>query len=70
MLEWEAQGVGANTIIVTLMDPNDDSGLIEIVNDSGTGQIGGINLVVGNMGTFFLRIEGPESGWSIWIRQQ
>ena len=70
VIEWEAQGVGANTITAMLVDPEDGSELIEIVNDSGTGQIGGINLVVGNMGTFFLRIEGPESGWSIWIRQQ
>jgi hypothetical protein len=70
VIEWEAQGVGVNTITVTLMDPNDDSGLIDIVNDSGTGQIGGINLVVGNIGTFFLRIEDPDSGWKIWNRQQ
>ena len=70
MIEWEAEGQGANMIKVTLMDPNDGSELIELINDSGTGQIGGINLVVGNMGDFYLKIEGPDSGWSIWIRQQ
>jgi len=70
MIEWEAEGVGANTITVMLMDPEDNSEIIEIVNASGTGQIGGAIPVVGNMGTFFLRVAGSESGWKIWIRQQ
>ncbi len=70
VIEWEAEGVGANSITVTLMDPESRTEIIELVSDSGTGQIGGINLVVGNMGTFFLKVEGPESGWTIWVRQQ
>ena len=70
VIEWEAQGEGANTNTAMLVDPEYGSELIELINDSGTGQIGGINLVVGNMGTFFLRIEDPDSGWKIWIRQQ
>ncbi len=49
-------------VYTLLVDPEDGSELIEIVSDSGTGQIGGINLVVVNTGTFFLRIERPESG--------
>jgi len=30
----------------------------------------GTELVYGNMVTFYLRVEGPESGWSIWVSQQ
>lgn len=52
------------------MDPNDDSELIVLVDGSGTGQIGGTELVYGNMGTFYLKIEGPDDDWSVWIRQQ
>lgn len=70
VIEWEAEGSGANSINVSLMDPLTKGEIIELVADSGTGQIGGINLVVGNIGTFFLRIDGPEAGWKIWIRQQ
>jgi len=69
VIEWEAQGTGTNTITVMLVDPEDGAEFIEIVNDSRTGQIGGSKLVVGNKGTFFLRVEGPESGWKTWIRQ-
>ncbi|MCH8116382.1 MAG: hypothetical protein IIB25_13000 [Chloroflexi bacterium] len=70
MIEWEAEGTGPNSIVVTLMDPDNGSEILEIVSDSGTGQVGGVNLVWGSMGTFYLKIEGPEAAWKIWIRQQ
>ena len=70
LIEWEARGAGPNSIVVTLMDPYNGSELIELVSDSGTGQVGGVNLVWGSMGTFYLKIEGPEAAWKIWIRQQ
>lgn len=69
VIEWDAKGPGANSIVVTLYDPETGEALNEIINDSGTGDIGGVNLVPGNKGTFYLRVEGPETGWTIWIRQ-
>jgi hypothetical protein len=62
-------GTGANSIKVTLMDPESRTDVNVIVDDSGTGQIGGANLVQGNMGTFYLLVEGPDTGWEIWIYQ-
>ncbi|MBN4064272.1 hypothetical protein JYU04_00895 [Dehalococcoides mccartyi] len=70
MIEWVAEGVGANSITVTLMDPDSKTEIIELVSDSGTGQIGGVKLVVGNLGVFYLKVDGPASGWTIWITQQ
>ena len=70
MIWWEAEGVGSNTIVVTLMDPDNGSELIELVRNTGTGQIGGAQIVYGNMGTFYLKVEGPDAGWQIWIKQQ
>jgi len=70
LIEWDAKGQGANSITVTLMDPESKTAVNELVSDSGTGDIGGVNLVVGNLGTFYLKVEGPESGWTIWITQQ
>jgi hypothetical protein len=70
VIEWDAKGQGANSIVVTLMDSDSRTEIIELISDSGTGDIGGVNLVVGNIGRFFLRIEGSEVGWTIWIRQQ
>ncbi|MDP6668134.1 MAG: hypothetical protein QF357_12190 [Dehalococcoidia bacterium] len=70
VIEWVAEGIGPNSITVTLWDPEGRIELIEVISDTGTGQIGGTNLVVGNMGTFYLLVEGPEAGWTIWIRQQ
>lgn len=69
IIEWEAEGSGSNTMNVTLKDPESDTVVNNIVDDSGTGQIGGANLVKGNMGTFFLLVEGPEEGWTVWIYQ-
>jgi hypothetical protein len=54
---------------VTLKDPESDTVVNNIIDDSGTSQIGGANLVKGNMGTFFLLVEGPEEGWTVWIYQ-
>tara|TARA_B100000470_G_C19662152_1_gene333612 strand:+ start:371 stop:550 length:180 start_codon:yes stop_codon:yes gene_type:complete len=54
---------------VTLKVPGSDTVVNNIVDDSGTGQIGGANLVKGNMGTFFLLVEGSEEGWTVWIYQ-
>ena len=70
LIEWEAEGTGPNSIIVTLMDPDSRTEVNEVVSDTGTGQIGGVNLVFGNMGTFYLKVEGPDDGWKIWITQQ
>jgi len=69
-IEWEAEGSGPNTITVTLMDPDSYTEVNVIVSDTGTAQIGGVNLVVGNIGTFYLMVEGPDAGWKIWITQQ
>ena len=69
LIEWAAEGTGANAIVVTLMDPDSNTEVNVIISDTGTGQIGGVNLVVGNMGTFYLKVEGPDAGWKIWIRQ-
>ncbi|MEE8046002.1 MAG: hypothetical protein V3T49_04105 [Dehalococcoidia bacterium] len=69
IIEWEAEGTGPNILNVTLMDPHSDTVVNGIVDDSGTGQIGGANLVPGNMGSFYLLVEGPEEGWTIWIYQ-
>ena len=52
---------------VTLKVPGSDTVVNNIVDDSGTGQIGGASLVKGNMGTFFLLVEGSEEGWTVWI---
>jgi hypothetical protein len=70
LIEWETKGVGANTITVSLMDPESSTEVKELVNDSGTGEIGGVNLVIGNLGTFYLHIEGPVEGWTVSVRQQ
>ena len=70
LIEWEARGAGQNSIVVTLMDPYNGSELLELVSDSDAGQIGGVNLVWGSMGTFYLKVEGPDDGWKIWITQQ
>ncbi len=70
MIEWETQGEGSNSITVTLMDPESRTEVNEIVTDVGSGPLGGVNLVWGNMGTFYLKVEGPDAGWKIWIRQQ
>ncbi|MCZ6538526.1 MAG: hypothetical protein O6922_01700 [Chloroflexi bacterium] len=70
LIEWEAHGAGQNSIVVTLMAPDNGSELLELVSDSGTGQIGGVNLVWGSMGAFYLKVEGPDTGWNVWVRQQ
>jgi len=70
VIEWESDGTGFNSIIVRLMAPDNRLEIREIVNDTGTGQIGGANLIVGNLGRFFLRVEGPGADWKIWITQQ
>ena len=70
LIEWESEGTGPNSIIVSLMAPDNREEIREIVNDTGTGQIGGAKLVIGNLGRFFLHIEGPQAGWKIWITQQ
>ncbi len=67
---WEAEGTGPNSIVVTLMDPDSQTAITEIISVSGTGQIGGAKLFWANMGTFYLKIEGPEAGWEVWITQQ
>ena len=69
IIEWVAEGTGANSINVTLKDPESDTEVNNLVDDSGTGQIGGAKLVPGNLGTFFMLVEGPEAGWTIWIYQ-
>jgi|GEM_PF-1970951 hypothetical protein len=69
LVEWEAKGTAANSIEIFLMDPESGTEVNMIVDDSGTGQIGGANLVQGNIGTFYLRVEGPDAGWEIWIYQ-
>lgn len=51
------------------MESVDSTEILEIVNATDSGPIWGINWVVGNMGRFYLRVEGPEEGWTIWIRQ-
>ena len=38
LIEWVAEGVGANSITVTLMDPESRTELIELVSDTGIGQ--------------------------------
>ena len=70
LIEWVSEGNGPNTIVVSLMAPDNREEIREIVNDTGTGQIGGVNLVIGNLGSFFLHIEGPQGEWKIWITQQ
>ena len=52
------------------MDPDELTEIVELVSDSGTGQIGGANLFWANMGTLYLKIDGPDAGWKIWITQQ
>ena len=69
-IEWDAKGEGANTITVSLMDPGSETEVNEVINDVGNGPLGGVNLVIGNTGTFYLHIEGPLDGWTIWVRQQ
>ncbi len=70
LIWWEAEGTGPNSIVVTLMDPDTQTEITELISDSGTGQIGGANLFWANMGTFYLKIEGPDAGWKVWITQQ
>jgi hypothetical protein len=52
------------------MDPDTQTEITELISDSGTGQLGGAYLFWANMGTFYLKIEGPDAGWKIWITQQ
>ena len=55
---------------VTLMDPGNDTELLEIVSKTGNGQLGETSLIWGSMGTFYLKVEGPDAGWQIVIKQQ
>ena len=70
LVEWDAKGTESHAVVLTLMDPDGDIELLELVSDSGTGQIGGLIWVVGNMGKFYVRVEGAEADWTIWIRLQ
>ena len=70
LVEWQSEGTGPNSITVSLMDPDNGSEVNMIVDQSGTGELGGVNLVLGNTGTFYLHVEGPEAGWTVWIQQQ
>jgi len=57
-------------MVLTLMDPDGDIELLELVSDSGFGQVGGLTWVQGNMGKYYVRVEGAEGAWTIWIRPQ
>jgi len=70
VIDWVAEGTGPNSMVVTLMDPDNDSELLEIVSKTGNGQLGESSLIWGSMGTFYLKVEGPDAGWQIWIKQQ
>lgn len=70
VVEWDARGTGSNAVVLTLMDPDGDIELVELVSDSGTGQVGGLIWVHGNMGKYYVRVEGAEAEWTIRIRSQ
>ncbi|MCI0833996.1 MAG: hypothetical protein J4O01_07885 [Chloroflexi bacterium] len=70
IIDWVAEGTGPNSMVVTLMDPDNGSVVLEIVSKSGNGQLGESALIWGSMGTFYLQVEGPDAGWTIRITQQ
>ncbi len=67
-IEWLSEGTGPYTFVMTLMDADGNVEIVELVSDSGNGPLGGVVFIFGNMGTFYLRVEGPEAGWTIWVR--
>lgn len=70
VVEWDAWGAGSSAVVLTLMDPDGDIEVVELVSDSGSGQVGGLTWVHGNMGKFYVRVEGVEGDWEIWVRPQ
>jgi hypothetical protein len=67
-LDWQVKGEGPNTFTVWLVDADGDVLLSQLFSETGTGQIGGVHFVYGNMGTFYLRVQGTMTDWTFWIR--
>ncbi len=67
-IEWQVDGTGINSVVLTLMDADGDAELAEIISDTGSGPLGGVTLIFGNMGTFYVKVEGTEADWTIWVR--
>jgi hypothetical protein len=73
LFEWDAIGTGPQNKVFTLMDPDGDIEVLELVSDSGSGQLGGLVWIHGNMGKFYVRFEGfegAEDSWTVWISPQ
>ena len=70
VVEWDIRGIGSRAMVLTLMDPDGNIELVELVSDSGTGRVGGLTWVHSNMGKYYVRVEGAEADWTIWIRPQ